>query len=219
MLVRSCFFRWLIADNRQLEERPETILPRPKSVIGPYDYEDALAFNNNTIVHAKLKGTENHYFFATCLDGIVTIYNSYGCQRAFYIVRHTLAEANRIWKILSTNLHNDMTRDEISQINDFYREKADMSQEELNLQKRKIRKLQKKARSLPDYATLSANFFGYKQFYKIVSPVRFVMHSHPFWLPEVQMMIEYLDILTKYMRYDEDRQPTLEAKRWLENLQ
>jgi len=231
VLLSTCwyggaFFRWLIPNNRELEKRPVIILSRPKSVIGPYDYEDSTIFTNNTIVHGKLKGTENHYFFATCLDNIVTIYNTYGCQRTFYIVRHTLAEANRIWKILSTNLPNNMDKDEISQINDYYHEKekfsqgeSELSKEELNLQREKVKKLEKKTKLLPDYATLSANFFGYKQYYKIISPVTFVMHSHPFWLPEVQMMIEHLDILTKYMRYEEDKQPTLEAKRWLENLE
>lgn len=98
----AAFFRWIIPNNRELEEYPETLLPRPKNAIGPYEYDDTLTFNNNTIIHGLIEGEEAHFFFATCMDNIVTIYNTYAGQVNFYIKKHSISKANKMWKALST---------------------------------------------------------------------------------------------------------------------
>lgn len=114
----GAFFRWLIPDNRLLgnedfgvEDR--FILERPKSAIGPYDYEDTLIFNDNTIVHGFCEGWENHVFFAICINGIVTIFNTYGGTCEMFIIKHRIEDANKIISQLSDE-KSDITHSEVA---------------------------------------------------------------------------------------------------------
>jgi len=92
------FFRWIIPIDRNNDYE----LVRPQTAIGPYNYIEKLTFSNNTIVHGEINGSRLYYFFAICLDNIVTIYSTYnnGCQMK--IVKHYLINANTIIKDLTT---------------------------------------------------------------------------------------------------------------------
>lgn len=97
------FFKWIIPNSDKLTIATSDVeIRRPKAAIGPYNYENVSSFSNNTIVHGSCESQESHFFFAVCMAGYVNIYNTYGGRCQMYMVRHTLEDANRMLRKLST---------------------------------------------------------------------------------------------------------------------
>ncbi len=153
------------------------MLERPKTAVGPYDYNRTKEFHNDTIVHGYIMSGEDHWFFAVCLDDIVTIYNSYGGQNQLYIKKHKISHANKVLKLLSTPS-----------------KKTDFNQ-------------------------ISSDFFGYTKFHEKLGIHFHVlrMDEHLFWLPSTSLIIDYLNVLEKYIKYDADKIYIRKARKWLQD--
>ncbi len=104
-------FRWLVPDTNGIGFRDNELLPRPKSV-RPHKFNYVEKFSNNTVVHGLLgEDNEPRYFFATCINNIVTTYTTQW-DGHMYIMKHKLANANKVWRILETALMNDVPQSE-----------------------------------------------------------------------------------------------------------
>src|SRR5579871_1035155 len=90
----SSFFKWLIPDDQQFKDGISYRLKRPKSALGPYNYEEVLEFKNNTIVHGFCKGAIEHYFFAICYNEVITIFSTFSGRDELIIKRHKIDSAN-----------------------------------------------------------------------------------------------------------------------------
>ena len=99
------FFKWIIP----YDSNNEFNIDRPKTAIGPYNYENTSKLYNNTIVHGYAEGGgEDHYFFIICFDNIATIYNTYGGQDKIYVNKHNINNANKTIEILATESKTTM---------------------------------------------------------------------------------------------------------------
>lgn len=66
-----------------------------------------------------------------------------------------------------------------------------------------------------DYAKLSADFFGYKQYREKDTVHEFTLEEHPFWLPSSELLSEYLSILQHKLPEKEDKKIIAKARKFL----